>query len=522
LPLRLASLEEFASQTRRLLARADARLTLVAPDLAGLVESGPDDPPLVALDTLGRFLGPDRPGTSGGSDGSGYERRAGAFLHNGADRRAVDFVAPPPDRGRTAIVQYTSGSTADPKGVVLPHAQVVANVDAIVAGIGLVAGEDTVVSWLPLYHDMGLIGMLAVPMAAGLDLVLAAPQDFMASPSRWLEWMSDFRGTCTAGPNFAYALATRAMARMEGLDLSSWRLALNGAEPIDPAAVEAFCAAGERHGLDPRAVFCAFGMAEAVLAVTFPDPGSGLSTDTVDRRALERERAAIPAAPGDPGARRLARLGQPVGDLEIRIVDPADPDPGNCAPRLRGEREVGELQVRGSSVTPGYYADPEATAAAFTADGWLRTGDLAYLAEGELVVCGRSKDVIIVGGRNVFPEDVERAVGGVPGVRAGNVIAFGVEGRNGREGVVVVAETREVDPSPLRQAVAEAVRSSVGVPARDIVLVDPGSLPKTSSGKLQRSLCRQRYLGSELQPVPGGDRSGQDPGRHGDANPAQT
>ncbi|MGH9073141.1 MAG: AMP-binding protein, partial [Acidimicrobiales bacterium] len=157
--------------------------------------------------------------------------------------------------------------------------------------------------------------------------------------------------------------------------------------------------------------------------------------------------------------------------------------------------------IRGSSVTTGYYRNPEATAAAFTPDGWLRTGDLAYLAGGELVVCGRSKDVIIVGGRNVYPEDVERAVGAVPGVRTGNVIAFGVEGRRTREGVVVVAETREKDPSALRRAVAERVRQAVGLPVQDIVLVGPGSLPKTSSGKLQRSVCRQRYLGAELEPA---------------------
>jgi len=214
--------------------------------------------------------------------------------------------------------------------------------------------------------------------------------------------------------------------------------------------------------------------------------------DTVDRRVLETERYAAPTSSG-PSARALTRLGRPVPGLEIRICDP------QSGTRL-DDREVGELQIRGTSVTPGYYNHPRATADAFV-DGWLHTGDLAYLAEGDLVVCGRLKDVIIVGGRNVFPEDVERAVASVAGVRAGNVIAFGIEGRKAKEAVVVVAETREEDRRPVRQAVAARVVEAVGVPTEEIVLVAPGTLPKTSSGKLQRSLCRARYLEAELNPV---------------------
>lgn len=470
LPMRMGSLDEFVAQTRARLHSADARLTLLDPMMTGVVEPAPGDPPMVALDELAR--------PSGGADA---------------------FQPPPSDPRALAIVQFTSGSTADPKGVMLPHAQILANVDAISAGIDFQA-DDVTVSWLPLYHDMGLIGCLTVPMCAGASLVLGTPQDFMAAPDRWMEWMSAYGGTCTAGPNFGYALAARALGRASGLDLSRWRLALNGAEPIDPAGVEAFCQAGRPHGLDPRAMFCAFGMAEATLAVTFPEPFTGLRTDAVDRGALEQEGAAVPADAGLEGTRRLARLGRPIGDLEVRIVDPGDG--GWDGPRLRSEREVGELEIRGSSVTPGYWRHPEATADAFPhGDGWLRTGDLAYLSDGELVVCGRSKDLIIVGGRNVYPEDVERAVAKVAGVRAGNVIAFGVERSKGREGLVVVAETKDEDPATVRRAVAERVRHSIGLPATDVVLVGPGSLPKTSSGKLQRSLCRRRYLGAELQPA---------------------
>ncbi|TMM15275.1 MAG: fatty acyl-AMP ligase [Actinobacteria bacterium] len=463
LPMRLGSVEDFVAQTRARVRSADVGMTLVDRDLAAFLDPDPADPPLVLLDEV--TPGPGRAG-------------------------AADLEEPAIDPASLAILQFTSGSTADPKGVMLPHAQIGANIDAIAEAARLDVEGDVIVSWLPLYHDMGLIGLLMTPMTTGTDLVLGAPQDFMAAPGRWMQWMSDFGGTVTCGPNFAYALAARALRRQSGWDLSRWRVALNGAEPVDPQAVDDFCAAGAPHGLDPKSMFCVFGMAEATLAVTFPEPGSGMTTDTVDRRALEHEGSAAPVAEADERGRRLARLGRPLPGLEIRIVEPA-------SGIVRSEREVGELEVRGNSVTPGYYRHADATAEAFRGD-WLRTGDLAYMADGELVVCGRMKDVIIIGGRNVYPEDIERAVGTIPGVRQGNVIAFGVEGRKGREALVVVAETKVEDPQAIRQAVAKRVRHAVGLTLEEVVLVNPGSLPKTSSGKLQRSLCRSRYLAAEL------------------------
>lgn len=466
LPLRLGSVEDFVLQTRARIRSARARLVIVDPELAPFVDPQPGDPPIVLLDEV--LPAPGRP-------------------------TSKDFDASPIDPSALAILQFTSGSTADPKGVMLPHAQIVTNISAIAESVRLDPNEDVVVSWLPLYHDMGLIGLLTTPMTTGADLVLAAPQDFMAAPARWTEWMSEFRGTATGGPNFGYALAARAMRRQSGIDLGAWRLALNGAEPIDPSAVEDFVAAGRAHGLDPNASLCVYGLAEATLAVTFPELGTGMSTDAVDRRTLELEGCAVPLDEADSRGRRLARLGRPIGDLRVRVMDPVEGRP-------RGEREVGEIEVTGSSVTPGYYMHPASTAQAFRGE-WLRTGDLGYLADGELVVCGRQKDMIIVGGRNVFPEDVERAAAAVSGIRAGNVIAFGVEGRGGRERLVVVAETRESRRDGLRRAVAERVREVVGFNPEEVVLLGPGSLPKTSSGKLQRSLCRRRYLGAELEPA---------------------
>jgi fatty-acyl-CoA synthase len=465
LPMRLGSIEEFVAQTRRRIRRADAVLVVADPTLLDFMSPEPGDPRIVTLPELGRAT-PDA------------------------------FQPVPDDPDALAILQFTSGSTADPKGVMLPHANVVANLDGIAAAASLDPDTDVLVSWLPLYHDMGLIGTLGLPITTGTDLVLAPPQDFMAAPRRWMEWMSAFRATATAGPNFAYALAARALRRLEGLDLSPWRLALNGAEPIDATTVEAFVEAARPHGFDPSAVFCAFGMAEATLAVTFPEPGSGLQVDSVDRRVLETDRYAAPCGAEEPKGRRLALLGKPVSGIEIRVADPVTGG-------LLADREVGEVEIRGSSVTTGYYGDPEATAAAFH-DGWLRTGDLGYLVDGQLVLCGRSKDMIVVGGRNVFPEDAERAAAEVDGVRPGNVIAFGAEGRRGTESLVVVAEAKadpgsEISVDLVRQEVARRVRDHVGLPPREIVLVHPGTLPKTSSGKLQRSLCRQHWETEALQ-----------------------
>jgi fatty-acyl-CoA synthase len=459
LPMRLSSIEEFVAQTRQRVRHADAKLCLVDPELAAFVSPEPGDPPLVEIGELAA------------GDPAAWER-------------------PDDDPERLVILQFTSGSTSDPKGVMLPDRVVRANLDAIAEAAKLDVDEDVVVSWLPLYHDMGLVGILTLTMSTGTALVLGAPQDFTARPARWMEWISTYGGTATAGPNFSYVLATRALKRAEGLDLSRLRIALNGAEPIDPDQVEEFVEAGRPHGLRPEAVFPAFGMAEVAIAGTFPEPLSGMQVDCVDRRVLETERYAAPVPPGTEGSRRLPILGRPVPGLEIRVVDPERGTP------LR-DREVGELEIRGTSVTPGYYKRPDADAELFH-DGWLRTGDLAYLLDGQLVMCGRIKDVIIVGGRNVFPEDVERAVGELEGVRAGNVIAFGVEGDRGREALVVVAETKAEDLAAVRRRVAERVREVVGIPAKDIVLVTPGTLPKTSSGKLQRGLCRRRYAEGKL------------------------
>jgi fatty-acyl-CoA synthase len=465
LPMRMGALEQFIDQTRNRIRRSDSRLVVIDSELAAFVEPIEGDPPFVSLDDL--F-----------APGSPTEQ---------------DYRRPDDDPAGLAVLQFTSGSTSEPKGVMLPHANICNNLDGAFEAASL-RHDDVIVSWLPLYHDMGLIGLLCIPMTLGASLVQGAPQDFLARPIRWMRWISEFRGTGTAGPNFSYALAARALRRTdEQLDLSTLRIMLNGAEPVDASTFRSFFEAGERFGLDPAGAFPAFGMAEVCIAGCFPELGRGLRTDWVDRRALELDHVATPAAAGADGATELAILGRPVPGLEVSVVDP---ESGEACP----DRRVGELRITGNSLTTGYFRQPEATAELIR-DGWLHTGDLAYTVDGELVVCGRIKDVIIVGGRNVYPQDVEKVVGEVDGVRTGNVIAFGVDGRHGAQNMVVVAEVKSDRLEDLEREITRQVTDAVGIPPREVVLVEPGTVPKTSSGKLQRSACRAQYTVGSLARV---------------------
>jgi fatty-acyl-CoA synthase len=304
LPMRMASLEAFIAQTRDRIAQADCVTVLMDPQFSEFIVPTTDDVPFVEFPDLTRH--PALP------DGL----RPADLI----DRSA--YVRPADDPDALAILQFTSGSTSDPKGVMLLHRNICHNLDGAVEAAKLRPG-DVLVSWLPLYHDMGLIGLLTIPMTTGLHLVLGAPQDFLAKPIRWMQWISDFGGTCTAGPNFAYVLATRALRRAEGLDLSTMRTALNGAEPIDADSFREFAAEAGRFGFDDGALFPAFGMAEVCIAGVFPEPGAGMETDLIDTRVLETERFAASATSGGRHARELAVLGRPNPGLHIRVVDPA-------------------------------------------------------------------------------------------------------------------------------------------------------------------------------------------------------
>jgi fatty-acyl-CoA synthase len=378
----------------------------------------------------------------------------------------------------TALLQLTSGSTAEPKAVRITHGNLHANISAMREAARLDVENDVMVSWLPLFHDMGMVGFLTIPMVTGLELVTVTPVDFLKRPLLWAELISKYGGTVTAAPNFAYAVLARQLTRADGpLDLSTLRIALNGAEPVDADAVAAFTDAGARFGLAPTSVLCAYGMAETALGVAFAPVDTGLEVDEIDADALEAHRLATPGT-----GRRFPKLGPPLPGIEVRVVTDAG--------AVLGEREVGVLQLRGPSVTPGYLT-VDGPVATQDADGWLDTGDEGYVAEGQVVVCGRRKDVIIMGGRNIYPTDIERAAVGADDVRAGNAVAVRLPAGERRESFAVVVESRKAgDPEAeksIRKDVTSRVVSAVGVRPAEVVVLGPGSLPKTPSGKLRRA-----------------------------------
>jgi len=388
-----------------------------------------------------------------------------------------------------AFLQYTSGSTGSPKGVILTHANVLANIRAMGRMVA-VSPSDVFVSWLPLYHDMGLIGAWLGSLYFAMRLVVMAPTDFLARPESWLRAIHRHRGTISAGPNFAYEMCAMRLApeQLSGLDLSSWRIAFNGSEPVSPDTLARFAERFEPYGFDPRAQTPVYGLAEAAVGLAFPPLHRGPLIDRVDRRELAQSAMAAPAADNDRQALRVVACGQPIPGHEIRVVDPSG--------RELPERHEGRVEFRGPSASSGYFRSPEATRALFRGD-WLDTGDLGYIAAGELYVTGRAKDIIIRGGQHVHPAEAEAAIGAVPGVRKGCVTVFGVrDPASGTEKVVVLAETRETDPvrkEALRRTITDVVATLLGAPPDDVVLAPPHTVLKTSSGKLRRSACREIY-----------------------------
>ena len=382
-----------------------------------------------------------------------------------------------------ALQQLTSGSTGSPKAVQITHENFYTNAYAMINRIKFSIEDDVMVSWLPLFHDMGMVGFLTVPMQVGAEVISITPMDFLRTPVLWAELMGKYGGTVTAAPNFAYSLLARRLAQAEdgAVDLSSVRYMWNGAEPVDPDTMDALAEAGARFGLNPTALAPVYGMAETTLAVSIPDPDQGQVLDYVDPDFLESMSRAVPS--NRPNARALATLGKMVPDLEGRIVD----RDGQVLPA----RGVGIIEVRGKAVTPGYVT-VDGHKPAQDDDGWLDTGDVGYFTEeGLVVVCGRVKDVIIMGGRNVYPTDIERAAGSVAGVRPGNAVAIRLDAGQKRESFAVAVETNAFeDPEEVKRIereVVHAVVADVGVRPRAVAVLGPGSIPKTSSGKLRRA-----------------------------------
>jgi 1-acyl-sn-glycerol-3-phosphate acyltransferase len=466
-PVRLDRLEEYAQRQSAILADAGVRM-LVTIDKAKPIASilKPAVPTLVDVTTPARLSG----------KGASWAEPEGA----GSD---------------PAFIQYTSGSTGHPKGVLLTHDNLLANIRAITAGLQA-SPTDVGVSWLPLYHDMGLIGSWLFCMHAGIPIALMSPLSFLSRPERWLWAIHERRATLSPAPNFAYELCARRIpdAALEGLDLSSWRCALNGAEPVSPETLERFARRFAPYGLRREALMPVYGLAENSVALCVPPPGRGPKVTHVARGPFEREGRAEPAAAGDPSALRFVSVGFPLPEHEVRLIDEA----GRDVP----DGTVGQLVFRGPSMMKGYFGQPDATAAISVDGGWLASGDLAFRAEGEIHITGRRKDLIIKAGRNLVPQEIEEVAAAVDGIRKGCVAAFGVDHPQlGTESLVVVAETRELDPArhdALAAAVTDRVAAAVMVPPDAVVLVPPGSVPKTSSGKIRRADTKRMYLEGAL------------------------
>jgi 1-acyl-sn-glycerol-3-phosphate acyltransferase len=405
------------------------------------------------------------------------------------ERESTEPAPYPASPQDIAFLQYTSGSTGNPKGVILTHANLLANLRAM----GKAAGarpDDVFVSWLPLYHDMGLIGAWMGSLYFAMHLVLMSPVSFLSRPSRWLHAIHRWRATISAAPNFAYELCASRLdaAELEGLDLSSLRWAFNGAEGVSADTLARFAARFAPYGLDPRAIAPVYGLAESALDLAFPPPLRGALVDHVDREVLMHTGRAVAVAPDHPHATKVVANGRALEGYAIRIVD--------ATGRALGERVEGRVEFSGPSATSGYYRNPEATAALFDGD-WLDTGDLGYLADGELYLTGRAKDMIIRGGHNIYPYELEEAVGALPGVRKGCVAVFGSRRAHAAtERVVVLAETRETDEAKreaLRAAINNLAVDLIGGPADEVVLAPPHSVLKTSSGKIRRAATREAW-----------------------------
>jgi fatty-acyl-CoA synthase len=464
-PTRSGRLEEYATRQVKILDNAQARLLVTFPEVervAGLLRARVRS--LTGVTTLERL----------------------------ARVPAAPVPAVGPDD--PALIQYTSGSTGDPKGVLLSHANLLANIRALGRALG-VRPDDVCVSWLPLYHDMGLIGMWLGSLYHGLPVVILPPLAFLARPVRWLRAISAHRATISAAPNFAFDLCVKRLADadLEGVDLGSWRLALNGSEAVSPETIERFARRFAAHGFRPEAMCPVYGLAESSVGLTMSPPGRGARVDRVRRATFERARRAEPAAAGDASALAFVACGAPLPGHDVRIVDAA----GVSLP----DRVEGRVEFRGPSVTSGYFRNPGATAAVMHG-GWMDSGDLGYRADGELYVTGRRKDVIIKAGRNLYPQEVEELVGDVPGVRKGCVAAFGVgDPAIGTERLIVVAETRAATPEArarLEAAVRERVVDALGLPPDTVLMAAPGSVLKTSSGKIRRSATREAWVRGDL------------------------
>jgi len=404
----------------------------------------------------------------------------------------LDLEAPPmaphvPDPGELATMQYSSGTTGTPKGVLVTHEAVMADLRGMARAFELTPA-DVAVNWIPLFHDMGLFGAFLLPLLAGCRTVLIPTSEFMRDPGCWLRTIGSYGGTFSWAPNLAYAICAKRLsdADLEGLDLSTWRMAMNGSEPVLASTVEAFTERMAPFGFAPENMCPAWGLAEATVLGTVHPAGEAPRCEQLDREALAREDVARPTT--GEGVQCVS-VGRPIPGCELQVRDRAG--------AVLEDRQVGELWLRSKSLFAGYHREPGRTAEALV-DGWLRTGDRAYLVDGYLYFVAREKDLIVLGGEKYVPDDLENVINRVPGVRVGCAVAFGLlDEELGTEDIAAVVETREEDAevlTALDQAIRAAVLESTGVALRYLLLTPPDGVEKTTGGKLSRSATRDRYL----------------------------
>ena len=470
-PTQAGDLPTFARQSRHIFEASRARAVVTSRDVAPLLDLPVTPaPPKLAQNSPGGLKVLDIDDLRGGP------------------RLGAPVMVP---MTKTALLQFTSGSTAAPKGVVLTHGNLHANVDAILGPQGLdVRSSDVGVSWLPLYHDMGLIGMLLSAVYSRNDSVIMSPVLFLKRPTAWLDAISRYRGTVSFAPNFAYELCLRRVkaSQVAALDLSCWRVAGCGAEPIRPDTLSAFADLFGPAGFQASSFMASYGLAEHSLAVAMSC--GGITVDTVDADRLVRRSLALPSANGSAYVVRLVACGRAFPGHELRIVD----EDGRPLP----DRHVGTIVARGPSVMQGYFANDAATAEALR-DGWLHTGDLGYLVDGQLFVCGRTKDLIIRQGRKYHPPDLESAIAELPGIRPSGIVVFGINQIDAGDRVVAVLEARaSIASDDVVEQVRRRVRETAGLELDHVVVTPPGTIPRTTSGKVRRAETRERFEAGTL------------------------
>jgi len=413
-----------------------------------------------------------------------------------------DFLPSAIKRSDIAFIQYTSGSTGNPKGVVLTHGNLLSNIRAMGKAVN-VGPTDVFVSWLPLYHDMGLIGAWLGSLYYAALFVVMSPMSFLARPERWLRAIQHYKGTLSASPNFGYEYCLHRLQteQLQSLDLSSWRAAFNGAEAVSPQTIKKFSERFEQHGFNSHAMMPVYGLAESSVGLAFPPLNRGPLIDVIERKRFMQNGVANPIDPDTPNSLKFPSSGVPLQGHQIRIVDRANHE--------LPERQEGRLQFKGPSSTSGYYRNPKKNQSLFV-DDWLDSGDLAYMANGEVYITGRSKDIIIRAGRNIYPHELEEAVGSIPGIRKGRVAVFASsDNQTATERLIILAETRSDDENikqQLQTSVNTLATDLIGSPADEVVLAPLNSVLKTSSGKIRRTANREAYengnIGKSVSSVP--------------------